>query len=80
MQIPPYLIRLPRNTRRVPAEAVKYVRNEFGDKDPSWLLARVSDNGHAKERVESGKANLSESIAHQLPSPVPMRDGCGADH
>ncbi|MBN1677192.1 MAG: hypothetical protein JW880_01500 [Candidatus Thermoplasmatota archaeon] len=80
MQIPPYRSLLVQHIHRAPAEAAKYVRTEFGDSNPSWLLAGAATNGHAKDRDVADEAAFVRTASAELPGRVLMRDGCGADH
>jgi hypothetical protein len=74
MQIPPHRSLLLHNCRRVDAEASKYSRTEFGDRNPSWLLAGESNRGHARDMRGPKKA------APELPKPALVRGGLGAEH
>ncbi len=80
MQIPPHRSLLVHHSRRIPAEAAKYVRTEFGDNNPSWLLVGASNNGHIKDGGGARKARLVQTVKAEFPGQVLMRDGCGADH
>jgi len=70
---------LPKRPERVHTEASKYVRNEFGDNNPSWLVAANSNNGHVKARCESRESGDGKVAPAELAVSVPMRDCCGAD-
>jgi len=78
MQIPSHLsLLLPlllHDSRRVDTEASKYSRTEFGDRNPSWLLAGASDKSHARRIHGSKKA------APELPKPALVRGGLEAEH
>lgn len=81
MQIPHHSLLLKHHsTRRPPAEATKYVRTEFGDNNPSWLLAETSNKGQVNNGWASEGSAVKEKIAPELPGEILMGDGCGADH
>jgi len=73
MQIPPHRSLLLHDSRRVDAEASKYSRTEFGDKNPSWLLAGASSKSHARKTCGPKKA------ASEFPKPALVRDSLGAE-
>lgn len=79
MQAPPHLMLLPRRAERVHTEASKYVRNEFGDSSPSWLIAMSSDDGRQKDICEPRKSCDAKAVPAELAVAIPMRDGRGAD-
>ncbi len=73
MQIPPHRSLLLHDSRRVDAEASKYSRTEFGDRNPSWLLAGASNKSHAR------KIRGPKKAASEFPKPAPVREGLGAE-
>lgn len=74
MQIPTYRSLIIHDPRRADAEASKYSRTEFGDRNPSWLLAGTSNNGHARE------TRGPEKVVPELPKPARVRGSLGAEH
>lgn len=64
MQVPPYGLLMPKNLRRAPTDEAKYVRMEFGDKDPAWFTAEAN-RCNGKERTPSGEARC---VALDTPS------------
>lgn len=79
MQICPHRSLLCHRPQRGPDEAAKYVRTEYRDTNPSWLLAEGTKNGQVRMDGEQRKPLPVGRIAAELPSHVLMRDGSGAD-
>jgi len=73
MQIPVHRSLLIHDSRRVDTEASKYSRTEFGDSNPSWLLAGTSTKSHPRE-IRSPK-----NATPELPKPALVRGGLGAE-
>jgi len=80
MQIPPHGLLLEHHIRKTPSEAAKYVRTEYRDNNPSWLLAEGANNGHAHTGGDSKTAISVRRVTPELPGHVLMRDRSGADH
>jgi len=79
MQAPPHRSLLEHHFRKTPCEVAKYVRTEYRDCNPSWLLAEHSANSRVRMGIDSRKPVLIGSIAPEIPSHVLVRDRPGAD-
>lgn len=80
MQIPLCSSSVAHRILRAPGEAAKYVRTEFGDKNPAWLLVEISDRGDSRRGSDSKMTVIAQEALPELPGPALMGDGRGADH
>lgn len=68
MQVPPHRSLLEHHLQRSPGEAAKYVRTEYGENNPSWLLMEGSNKG----RERAGRAyKKAVTVGRIAPEPCP---------